>query len=138
MIDFCSRLARVSQPVLLSTGAAVDPHSAGLPVDFFGAAADAAAAYVPDAHRLTIEVAGRVADPPVLGPHLSRFYTGWARRTSLDEDLAWARVTMVALHREPVLEVHEDIDVVHGTHVLSASSPTLLKRGLDRVRPLTH
>ncbi|MEV5965568.1 hypothetical protein AB0L70_27610 [Kribbella sp. NPDC051952] len=37
------RLAKLAQPVLLSTGATLDPHSAGLPVDFFGAAADAAA-----------------------------------------------------------------------------------------------
>jgi pimeloyl-ACP methyl ester carboxylesterase len=70
------RLAKVAQPVLLSTGAALDPHLAGLPVDFFGAAADAAAACLPDAHRLTIEVSGHVADPQGLGPHLSRFYTG--------------------------------------------------------------
>lgn len=70
------RLAEVAQPVLLSTGATLDPHSAELPVDFFGAAADAAAAYLPNAERLTIEVAGHVADPAVLGPHLSRFYTG--------------------------------------------------------------
>jgi hypothetical protein len=70
------RLAKVAQPVLLSTGAALDPHSAGLPVDFFDAAADAAAACLPDAHRLTIEVAGHVADPLALGPFLSRFYTG--------------------------------------------------------------
>ncbi|NEA35735.1 alpha/beta fold hydrolase [Streptomyces sp. SID13031] len=70
-----ARLAKVVQPVLLSTGATVDPHSAGLPFDFFGAAADAAAACLPDAHRLTIEVAGHVADPQLLGPFLSRFYT---------------------------------------------------------------
>jgi alpha/beta hydrolase family protein len=70
------RLATVAQPVLLSTGAAPDPHSAGLPVDFFGAAADAAAACLPNARRLTIEVAGHVADPRVLGPHLAEFYTG--------------------------------------------------------------
>lgn len=70
------RLARVAQPVLLSTGATVDPHSAGLPVDFFGAAADAAAAALPDARRLTIEVAGHVADPALLAPRLANFYGG--------------------------------------------------------------
>ncbi|MEV8372640.1 alpha/beta fold hydrolase [Kribbella sp. NPDC056861] len=68
------RLAKVTQPVLLSTGATVDSHSAGLPVDFFGAAADAATGYLPNAQRLTIEVAGHIADPAVLGPHLARFY----------------------------------------------------------------
>ena len=69
------RLATVTRPVLLTTGAAVDPHSAGLPTDFFGAAADAAAACLPDARRTTIEVAGHVADPALLGPILSTFYT---------------------------------------------------------------
>jgi len=69
------RLAKVTQPVLLSTGATVDPHSAGLPVDFFGAAADAAAACLPDARRLTIEVAGHVADPALLAPRLTEFYS---------------------------------------------------------------
>ncbi|PZF85892.1 alpha/beta hydrolase [Jiangella anatolica] len=69
------RLANVTQPVLLSTGVTVDPHSAGLPVDFFGAAADAAAASLPNAHRLTVEVAGHVADPALLAPKLAAFYT---------------------------------------------------------------
>ncbi len=66
----------MTQPVLLTTGATLDPHSAELPVDFFGAAADAAVTYLPNTERITIEVAGHVADPAVLGPHLSRFYTG--------------------------------------------------------------
>jgi hypothetical protein len=30
---------------------------------------------LPDAHRLTIDVAGHVADPRVLGPHLAHFST---------------------------------------------------------------
>ncbi|MER7165799.1 alpha/beta fold hydrolase [Micromonospora sp. NPDC000207] len=70
------RLARVRQPVLLTTGIAVDPQMAGLPVDFFGAAADAAAAALPDARRDTVEVAGHVADPAVLGPILGTFFAG--------------------------------------------------------------
>lgn len=70
------RLAMVRQPVLLTTGIAIDPHLAGLPVDFFGAAADAAAAALPDARRDTLEVTGHVADPAVLGPILERFLTG--------------------------------------------------------------
>jgi pimeloyl-ACP methyl ester carboxylesterase len=69
-------LAMVRQPVLLTTGIAVDPHMAGLPVDFFGAAADAAAAALPDARRDTLEVKGHVADPAVLGPILSTFFVG--------------------------------------------------------------
>lgn len=68
-------LATVTQPVLLTTGAMVDPHSSGLPTDFFGAAADATAACLPDARRTTIEVAGHVADPARLGPILRNFYT---------------------------------------------------------------
>jgi len=66
------RLAKVTQPVLLSTGATVDPRSAELPIDFFGVAA---AACLPNAHHLTIEVSGHVSDPQVLGPSLSHFYT---------------------------------------------------------------
>lgn len=68
-------LAAVTRPVLLSTGASVDPHSAGLPVDFFGAAADAAAALLPDARRTTIPVAGHVPDPALLAPLLIGFFT---------------------------------------------------------------
>lgn len=70
------RLAAVTQPVLLTTGAVVDPHLAGLPVDFFGAAADAAAAQLPRGSRTTIEVTGHVPDPAVLGPILTAFYAG--------------------------------------------------------------
>lgn len=69
------RLAEVRQPVLLTTGVTVDPRMAGLPVDFFGAAADAAAAALGDARRRTIEVAGHAADPAVLGPVLRTFFT---------------------------------------------------------------
>lgn len=69
-----ARLAAVTQPVLLTTGASVDAHSAGLPTDFFGAATDAAAACLPDGRRLTLEVTGHVADPNVLGDVLARFY----------------------------------------------------------------
>ncbi|QIK66874.1 alpha/beta fold hydrolase [Nocardioides sp. HDW12B] len=68
------RLAAVSQPVLLTTGATLDPHSAGLPADFFGAASDAAAAALPDARRATIEVASHVPDPAVLGPLVASHY----------------------------------------------------------------
>jgi pimeloyl-ACP methyl ester carboxylesterase len=70
------RLALVRQPVLLTTGVASDEHMAGLPVDFFGAAADAAAAALPDARRDTLEVKGHVADPAVLGPILRTYFAG--------------------------------------------------------------
>ncbi|MBZ2197546.1 alpha/beta fold hydrolase [Occultella gossypii] len=67
-------LAAVQQPVLLSTGATIDPHSAGLPFDFFGRAADAAAALLPSGRRATVTVAGHVAEPALLGPILTDFY----------------------------------------------------------------
>lgn len=70
-----ARLAQVAPPVLLTTGATVDAHSAGLPDGFFGAAADATATYLPNARRATLEVAGHVADPADLAPVLTRFYT---------------------------------------------------------------
>lgn len=70
------RLAKVKQPVLLTTGVTVDPHMAGLPIDFFGAAADAVAAALPDARRDTLEVDGHVADPAVLGPVVGAFFAG--------------------------------------------------------------
>jgi pimeloyl-ACP methyl ester carboxylesterase len=68
------RLKTVTQPVLLTSGATTDPHSAGLPIDFFGAAADAAAAHLADGRRVTIEVAGHVPDPALVGPVLTTFY----------------------------------------------------------------
>ncbi|GIE28616.1 alpha/beta hydrolase [Actinoplanes italicus] len=71
-----NRLATIRQPMLLTTGITVDPHMAGLPVDFFGAAADAAATALPNARRDTLKVEGHVADPAVLGPILSTFFTG--------------------------------------------------------------
>lgn len=70
-----ARLATVTQPVLLTTGVSIDPHSAELPIDFFASAADATAACLPSARRATVEVAGHVADPARLGPILSTFYT---------------------------------------------------------------
>lgn len=69
-----TRLAAVTQPVLLTTGVTPDPHSAELTTDFFGAAADATAACLPHAQRATLEVAGHIPDPAVLGPILTRFY----------------------------------------------------------------
>lgn len=82
-----TRLAAVTQPVLLTTGVTIDPHSAGLPIDFFGAAADAAAASLPDGRRATLEVAGHVPDPSVLGPMLRTFYTGSERTEERPDSL---------------------------------------------------
>jgi hypothetical protein len=70
------RLKTITQPVLLTSGVTTDPHSAGLPIDFFGAAADAAAAHLVDGRRVSIEVAGHVPDPALVGPVLATFYNG--------------------------------------------------------------
>ncbi|ACQ80337.1 conserved hypothetical protein [Beutenbergia cavernae DSM 12333] len=70
-----ARLAQVAVPVLLTTGVITDPHSTGLPVDFFGAAADATTALLPNSRRVTLEVAGHIADAGLLGPLLADFYT---------------------------------------------------------------
>lgn len=65
----------MTRPVLLTTGVVIDPHMAGLPIDFFGAAADAAVGHLPGGRRTTIELSGHVADPALLGPVLTNFYT---------------------------------------------------------------
>ena len=70
-----ARLAAVTQPVLLTTGESIDAHSAGLPADFFAAAADATAAHIPDVRRMTIGAPGHIPDPALLGPILTAFYT---------------------------------------------------------------
>lgn len=62
--------------MLLTTGVTIDPHSAGLPIDFFSAAADETAAILPHGNRATLEVSGHVADPDRLAPLLAAFYTG--------------------------------------------------------------
>lgn len=67
-------LKTITQPVLLTTGSTTDPHSAGLPIDFFGAAADATASHLPDGRRVTFEVSGHIPDPILLGPILTDFY----------------------------------------------------------------
>lgn len=68
------RLGRIRQPTLVATGAGVDPNMAGLPMDFFGQAADATAAAIPNAERLTIDVYEHVVNPKVLAPVLANFY----------------------------------------------------------------
>ena len=77
------RLAAVTQPVLLMTGARVDPHSERLPVDFYGAAADAAAALLPHSGRATVEHVGHVPDPALLGPIVAAFCSDPWKVTSL-------------------------------------------------------
>lgn len=70
-------LAAVRSPTLVITGeVGADPHTAGLPDDFFGAAADELVAVLPDAVRRTLPAQGHVADPAVLGEVLAEFYRG--------------------------------------------------------------
>ncbi|MEU3270553.1 alpha/beta hydrolase [Saccharomonospora sp. NPDC006951] len=68
------RLAGVTRPVLLTTGAEGDAHTAGLPGDYFSIAADATAACLRDGRRATIPATGHVADPAQLGPVLTAFF----------------------------------------------------------------
>jgi pimeloyl-ACP methyl ester carboxylesterase len=73
-----ARLATITQPVLVATGG-VSPDSqvgmGGLPPDFFEQAADAIAASIPKAQRMTFEGQGHVADPKLAAPLLARFFS---------------------------------------------------------------
>ena len=61
------RLATIGQPTLVGTGGASD---------FFGAAADAVAAAVPNAERVTLDGQGHVVDPKAMAALLGRFFGG--------------------------------------------------------------
>jgi hypothetical protein len=73
------RLATVTRPTLVLTGG-VSPDAqagmGGMPADLFDRAADAIAAGIPKAERLTLAGQGHVADPKVVAPVLERFFTG--------------------------------------------------------------
>jgi pimeloyl-ACP methyl ester carboxylesterase len=73
------RLATITRPTLVLTGG-VSPDAqvgmGGLPADLFDRAADAIAASVPRAERLTLAGQGHVADPKVVVPVLERFLAG--------------------------------------------------------------
>jgi len=60
-----ARLATITRPTLVATGGAAD---------FFEQAADAIAATIPRAQRLTIEGQTHVVDPKALAPVLQRFF----------------------------------------------------------------
>jgi pimeloyl-ACP methyl ester carboxylesterase len=72
-----ARLATITRPTLVLTGG-VSPDAqvgmGGMPPDFFDRAADAIAASVPLAERLTLSGQGHVADPKVVVPVLERFF----------------------------------------------------------------
>ena len=60
-----SRLARITQPVLIATGGNDD---------YFEQAADAVAARLADAERQVIEGQGHVVDPKIMAAVLARFF----------------------------------------------------------------
>ena len=70
-----ARLATITRPALVVTGGSPDPHMSAMPPDFFDQAADAIAASIPRAERLTLAGQGHVADPKVVVPVLERFFT---------------------------------------------------------------
>jgi hypothetical protein len=61
------RLAKIAQPALVATGGGME---------FFEQSADAVAASLPDARRVTIEGQSHVADPKVVATVLERFFKG--------------------------------------------------------------
>jgi pimeloyl-ACP methyl ester carboxylesterase len=61
------RLAAVTQPTLVATGGGQE---------FFEQAADAIAASLPHAQRLTLEGQTHLVDPKALAPVLARFFGG--------------------------------------------------------------
>jgi pimeloyl-ACP methyl ester carboxylesterase len=70
-----ARLATITRPTLVATGGgSPDSHAGGLPPGFFEQAADAIAAAIPQAERLTFEGQGHVADPKAVAPVLERFF----------------------------------------------------------------
>jgi hypothetical protein len=70
------RLATITQPALVATGGPEpDPYAPDAPVGFFERAADAVAAALPRAERLTLAGQPHVVDPVVLAPELERFFT---------------------------------------------------------------
>ena len=68
-----ARLAKITQPTLVSTGTGGDPNMPGLPKDFFIQAADAIAAAMPDANRRTIDTNQHTVDAALLAPAISSF-----------------------------------------------------------------
>ncbi len=71
-----ARLAKITQPTLVTTGTAVDPHMPGLPDDFFIEAADAIAAALPHARRRTVAINQHAVDAKAVAPVLASFCGG--------------------------------------------------------------
>jgi pimeloyl-ACP methyl ester carboxylesterase len=68
------RLATIAQPVLVATGGAHSSDGAEW-VRALDPAADAIAATIPNAERMTLEGQGHVADPKAIAPVLTAFFT---------------------------------------------------------------
>ena len=69
-----ARFARITQPTLIATGTAGRLPGAARWVRALDPAADAIAASIPRAERLTIEGQAHVVDPKALGPVLEAFF----------------------------------------------------------------
>jgi pimeloyl-ACP methyl ester carboxylesterase len=70
------RLARITRPTLVAVGGGSPDSFVAGGGDFFARAADAIAAGIPRAQRLTVEGQTHMVDPKVLAPVLERFFTG--------------------------------------------------------------
>jgi pimeloyl-ACP methyl ester carboxylesterase len=70
------RLARITCPTLVAMGGASPDSYLGGGDDFFGQAAEAIAACIPDAECQVIEGQTHMVDPAVLAPVLARFFEG--------------------------------------------------------------
>jgi pimeloyl-ACP methyl ester carboxylesterase len=69
------RLAKLTHPALVATGASLDQYMQQLDPGFFDDAADAIVAAMPQAQREIVPVDSHVADPTVIAPILERFFT---------------------------------------------------------------
>jgi pimeloyl-ACP methyl ester carboxylesterase len=70
------RLARITRPTLVATGGASAESFVAGGGDFFERAADAIAAAIPHAQRMTLEGQTHMVDPKALAPVLERFFSG--------------------------------------------------------------
>jgi pimeloyl-ACP methyl ester carboxylesterase len=69
-----ARISRITRPTLVATGGGSPDSFVGGGGDFFGKAADAIAASIPQAERQTIEGQTHMVDPKALAPVLERFF----------------------------------------------------------------
>jgi pimeloyl-ACP methyl ester carboxylesterase len=79
-----AQLAAITRPVLVLTGETTqaDAEMSALPDDFFGQAADAVAASIPQAVRQVLPGQGHVADPGAAAAVLRRFFTSQSTSTA--------------------------------------------------------